>query len=130
MWALMHEESPKNIPCLLYSSALSLFNVTATFSQHSDMPLTLQYLESFDKMTETKYFIDVKMKNEFQVNEKLSPILYIQSICSTLSGRDHYVKELMKYISIDSYGKCLNNNKNFPKMYVVRCTEMHSKKLN
>lgn len=80
------------------------------------MPLTLQYLESQDKLIDTKYFVDVKAKNELQTNENLAPVLYIQSICSTLSGRDHYVEELMKYIAVDSYGKCLKNNKNFPKM--------------
>ena len=34
---------------------------------------------------------------------------YVQSSCDTPSGRDDYVKELMNYISIDSYGYCLHN---------------------
>lgn len=41
--------------------------------------------------------------------ENLAPILYIQSDCDTASDRDHYILELMKYIRIDSYGKCVNN---------------------
>lgn len=57
--------------------------------------------------------MDVKQKNEFQQQE-LAPVLYISSNCDTPSYRDLYVKELMKYIKIDSYGKCLNN-KQFPK---------------
>ncbi|KAI9497380.1 hypothetical protein BDB00DRAFT_756785 [Zychaea mexicana] len=42
-----------------------------------------------------------------------APILWIASNCDAWSGRHHYVKELMKYIKVDSYGKCLNN-KAFP----------------
>lgn len=99
---------------------LSLFDVTATFSQHSDMPLTLQYLESYDKLIDAKYFKDVQEKSALQLSENLAPVLYIQSSCTTLSGRDHYVRELMKYVAVDSYGKCLNNNKNFPKMLVEK----------
>lgn len=97
---------------------LSLFDVTATFSQQSDMPLTLQYLESIDKLIDRKYFIDVAEKDRLQMSEDLAPILYVQSICTTWSGRDQYVTELMKYIRVDSYGKCLNNNKNMPKTWV------------
>lgn len=115
VWALMHEESPKNVPSLLFSPVLSLFDVTATFSQQSDMPLTLQYLESMDQLIDRKFFVDVPEKNRIQMAEDLAPILYVQSICDTLSGRDQYVAELMSYIRVDSYGKCLNNNKNMPK---------------
>ena len=43
-----------------------------------------------------------------------APILWIASNCDAWSGRQHYVKELMKYIKVDSYGKCLRN-KDFPK---------------
>lgn len=115
VWALFHEESPKNVPSLLFSPVLSLFDVAATFSQQSDMPLTLQYLEGVDKLFDRKFFVDVSEKDRLQIAEDLAPVLYVQSICDTLSGRDQYVAELMKYIRVDSYGKCLNNNKNMPK---------------
>lgn len=39
--------------------------------------------------------------------------MYVQRDCNPPSDRDSYVKELMKYIKIDSYGPCLNNKK-FP----------------
>ena len=45
-WALVHEESPKNNPLLSQNSVITLFNHTATFRTESDLPLTLQYLES------------------------------------------------------------------------------------
>lgn len=37
--------------------------------------------------------------------------MYVQRDCNPPSDRDRYVKELMKYIEIDSYGPCLNNKK-------------------
>lgn len=101
----------------MYRSALEQFNLTATFSQHSDFPLTLQYLESYEKLIDLQYYIDVNEKNRLQSNENVAPILYLQSICNTMSDRDAYVTELMKYIRIDSFGKCLNNNKSIPKRY-------------
>lgn len=109
LWALFHEESPKNVPLLMYDIALSLFNVTATFSQNSDYPLTLQYLDNYETLTSRKYFRSVEEKNHYQQDELLAPVLYMQSICDTMSGRDQYLAELMQYINVDSYGKCLNN---------------------
>lgn len=37
--------------------------------------------------------------------------MYVQRDCYTPSDREHYVKELMKHVAIDSYGPCLNNKK-------------------
>lgn len=59
----------------------------------------------------------VKLKNKLLGS--IAPILYIQSDCDTPSGRDYLVEELAQYVKIDSYGKCLNN-KEFPKMYVIK----------
>lgn len=115
VWALYHEESPKNVPLLMYQQALQLFNLTATFNRNSDFPLTLQYLETYEKLVDKQYFISVEEKNRLQSEEGLAPVLFIQSICDTLSGRDDYVASLMKHIRVDSYGKCLNNNKSLPK---------------
>lgn len=56
-----------------------------------------------------KYFVPTKRKTELMYMKNLAPLLYIQSDCDTASNRDIYVAELMKYIEIDSYGKCLNN---------------------
>lgn len=101
----------------MYRSALELFNLTATFSQYSNFPLTAQYLESYEKLIDLQYFVGVEEKNRLQSNENIAPVLYLQSICDTMSDRDAYVAELMKHIRIDSFGKCLNNNKAIPKRY-------------
>ena len=35
--------------------------------------------------------------------------MYLQRDCDPPSDRDSYIRELMKYIKVDSYGPCLNN---------------------
>lgn len=110
-WILFHEESPKNELIFSHSQMLRLFNATATFSSHSDFPLTLQYLPGIKELRNLKYMQSVMKKNEHQIDDQLASVLYVQTICDTMSGRDDYVQELMKYINVDSYGGCLNNKK-------------------
>lgn len=71
--------------------------------------MTLQYLKDVEELTSDEFYQTIKEKNQLQTSDDLAPILYIQSICDTMSRRDDYVKELGKYIRIDSYGGCLNN---------------------
>ncbi len=40
--------------------------------------------------------------------------MHIHRNCNALSGRHHYIKELMKYIDVDSFGSCLHT-KDMPK---------------
>jgi alpha-1,3-fucosyltransferase 10 len=108
-WSLLHEESPKNNYVFSFESIMKMFNHTATFKRHSDVPLTTQWLQSIDDLVDQTYVIDVKDKTQIQRNENLAPIIYIQSDCNTPSDRDLYIEELMKYIPIDSYGTCLHN---------------------
>lgn len=111
IWALFHEESPKNVALLLYDASLSLFNMSSTFSRYSDIPLTLMDLPGQDALTGLEYYISTAEKDSLRGsdNDSLAPVLYLQSDCETPLERDAYVTELMKYIKIDSYGRCLNN---------------------
>lgn len=109
LWGLYHEESPRNVEELMHEDVLSLFNFSSTFSRFSDVPFPLQYLNSFDDITNLKYFIPTLEKNKYL--KEISPVMYLQSDCETSTERDIYVKELMKYVDIDSYGTCLNNKK-------------------
>lgn len=43
----------------------------------------------------------------------MAPVVFINSNCNDLNSRDRYVSELMKYIKVDAYGRCLHN-KDFP----------------
>ncbi|XP_056294794.1 alpha-(1,3)-fucosyltransferase 11 isoform X1 [Pseudoliparis swirei] len=106
-WALFHEESPMNNYFLSHGPGIRLFNYTATFRRESDYPLTLQWLPSLDYLLEP-VVVSLEEKNRLR-REGLGPVLYMQSHCDVPSDRNRYVQELMKYIQVDSYGKCLNN---------------------
>lgn len=106
-WALFHEESPMNNYFLSHGPGIRLFNYTATFRRESDYPLTLQWLPSLDYLLKPTA-VPLEEKNRLR-REGLAPVLYIQSHCDVPSNRDRYVQELMKYIEVDSYGKCQNN---------------------
>ncbi|KAI9301271.1 hypothetical protein BJ944DRAFT_169396 [Cunninghamella echinulata] len=50
------------------------------------------------------------LPNDFlQTKRTDAPVLWVASNCDAWSDRHVYVKELMKYIQVDSYGSCLNN---------------------
>lgn len=106
-WALFHEESPMNNYVLSHTPGIRLFNYTATFRRGSDYPLTLQWLPSLSYLLQP-VAVPLLEKNVWRA-KGLAPVLYMQSHCDVPSDRDRYVQELMKYIEVDSYGKCLNN---------------------
>ncbi|XP_028816507.1 GDP-fucose protein O-fucosyltransferase 4 [Denticeps clupeoides] len=106
-WALFHEESPMNNYLLSHLPCIRLFNYTATFRRGSDYPLTLQWLPTLDYLVQPTA-VPLREKNRLR-RAGLAPVLYMQSHCDVPSDRDRYVQELMKYIQVDSYGKCLNN---------------------
>ncbi|KAF5901927.1 alpha-(1,3)-fucosyltransferase 10, partial [Clarias magur] len=106
-WALFHEESPKNNYKLFHKPIITLFNHTATFSQHSHLPLTTQHLESLHMLTSHTFLLPLGQKNHLR--DTLAPVVYVQSDCDPPSDRDVYVQDLMKHISVDSYGQCLHN---------------------
>ncbi|KAJ7426636.1 Alpha-(1,3)-fucosyltransferase 10 [Willisornis vidua] len=106
-WALFHEESPKNNYKLFHEATITLFNHTATFSRHSHLPLTTQYLEDVEVLKSLRFMIPLQMKNSLR--KRLAPLVYVQSDCNPPSDRDSYVRELMCHIEVDSYGECLHN---------------------
>ena len=86
---------------------LELFNHTATFSRHSDLPLITQHLVSIEWLESHKYLVPTSEKNSLL--GELASVVYVQSDCGTASDRDEYVRMLMREIEVDSYGTCLNN---------------------
>jgi alpha-1,3-fucosyltransferase 10 len=110
LWALIHEESPRNAYILSHQPALSVFNFTSTYSMRSDYPITTQWLQCQDWIKDTKYVLPLVDKNRLR-NLGLAPILYLQSDCDVPSDRDSFVKFLQNFIPVDSYGTCLQNKK-------------------
>ncbi|XP_015834537.1 alpha-(1,3)-fucosyltransferase 10 isoform X2 [Tribolium castaneum] len=127
VWALFHEESPRNVALFLHKRTFEVFDIAATFSRHSDFPLTLQYLEKLSLLTDLQYFMDVKEKNKLL--NSIAPVLYIQSDCDTPIERDNYVKELMKYIKVDSFGKCLKNKEFPPQVSEIYSLDLYNEQL-
>ncbi|XP_064653298.1 alpha-(1,3)-fucosyltransferase 10-like isoform X2 [Lineus longissimus] len=113
-WGLLHEESPKNNFLFHHKEVMTLFNHTATFKRQSDMPLTLQYLPGIRYLQSTRMFIPTAKKNEIKKRLKIASVVYVQSDCNVPSDRDAFVKKLMEYMPVDSYGSCVHN-KDLPK---------------
>ncbi|XP_059142726.1 alpha-(1,3)-fucosyltransferase 10-like [Physella acuta] len=109
LWALFHEESPKNNYLLCHEDSLSLFNYTSTFRRESDFPISTQHLPSLSWLQQKTYLKNISQKNSYQEEEGLAPVIYVQSDCDPPSDRDEFVKLLMNYVPVDSYGGCLNN---------------------
>ncbi|XP_076459282.1 GDP-fucose protein O-fucosyltransferase 4-like [Babylonia areolata] len=107
-WALIHEESPLNNYILTHNELLKLINHTSTFRRESDYPLSTQAINNPDFLT-IRQPVSTAQKNEEKKLRDLASVVYVQSHCDVPSDRDSYVKELMKYIKIDSYGACLHN---------------------
>ena len=103
-WGLLHEESPKNNWILASEGGISLFNLTATCSRYSDYPLSTQFFHKIEWLEKP-----VKVETRDKSTNGLGLVMYLQSDCDPPSDRDSYVEELMKYITVDSYGKCLHN---------------------
>ncbi|KAF9167251.1 Alpha-(1,3)-fucosyltransferase 11 [Actinomortierella ambigua] len=62
-------------------------------------------------MKEPAFTIDGKNQKR---REGLAPVAWIASNCRAHNNRHYYVKQLLKYIDVDIYGKCLKN-KEWPK---------------
>ncbi|KAK3863825.1 hypothetical protein Pcinc_030440 [Petrolisthes cinctipes] len=108
-WGLLHEESPKNNPLFDHRQVVELFNLTGTFRRTSDFPLTLLNLKSLEALTSAAEFVPTWKKDYWQTEDNLAPVVYVSSNCDTPSERDDYVRELSRYIRVDSYGECLHN---------------------
>lgn len=106
----MHEESPRNVLFMQYADWLTFFNYTATFSRYSDLPFPTYYLPSYEDLIGDQYLVPVSKKSK---NGNQALILFLQSDCMTMTGREDYVRELMQHIEVDSFGLCLKN-RNFP----------------
>ncbi|XP_046366611.2 alpha-(1,3)-fucosyltransferase 10-like isoform X1 [Haliotis rufescens] len=114
LWALVHEESPKNNEWLFsFESTMELFNYTATFQRGSDYPFPTHWLTNLDALLSKEYLVPTHKKNLLRTEGGLAPIIFVHSDCHTPSNREQYIKLLQKYVDVDSYGSCLHN-KDFP----------------
>ena len=65
----------------------------------------------------------------FRLRKKgLASAVYLQSHCDVPSDRDRFVAELMKHMSVDSYGGCLHN-KDFEDESLIDTSKMNDEAL-
>lgn len=96
-WALLHEESPLNNFLLSHDPGIRLFNLTSTFSRHSDYPLPLQWLPGVAYLRREAPALQERAEWR---RRGYAPLLYLQSHCDVPADRDRYVRELMRYIPV------------------------------
>lgn len=96
---------------------------SSAFRSDKDYMEDFDYLASYH-MRSSFYFsyfsasiLDVvnrPLPKEFmKTKRKDAPILWIAKNCRATNGREYYIEKLAEYITVDSYGECLNN-KEFP----------------
>ena len=97
-WVAASMESEVNYPQLRNTDLMRWFDYTMTYRLDSDFP--------------TPYFdrplADV-LRTPAQPKTEPAPAVYIASSAMNRSGRTEYVRELMRYITVDSYGRALQN---------------------
>ncbi|KAG0236078.1 Alpha-(1,3)-fucosyltransferase 11 [Actinomortierella wolfii] len=109
-WIMMTEESPKD-----FQRDPRWTNVfTHLWSYH----LTADFVQTYFTAGRApySYLSSIMKKPAFTIGEKnrrrregLAPVAWIASNCKSLNHRQYYVKQLLKYIDVDIYGKCLKN---------------------
>jgi hypothetical protein len=97
-WVAASMESEANYPQLRSPELLRWFDYTMTYRLDSDFPAP---------------YLDEVIANELlappQPKTADAPAVYIASSTMNRSGRTEYVRELMQYIAVDSYGRALQN---------------------
>ena len=104
-WMLIHRDAPHLAPLLYSKLALSLFNVTATFSRQSDYPLTLQHLDDIDSLKRTQAAVSLEKKRA-AIKAGGALVVYKSDECDVPSDRDHLVGLLIDLLPVDLFGMC------------------------
>jgi len=98
VWVAWSMESEVFYPLLSNVEYMKQFDLTMTYRFDSDVPVPY-----FDDRTREAIVNPARRKTE------RAPLVYINSNDFDKSGRLEYVRELMQYLPVDSYGKSLNN---------------------
>eukprot|EP00744_Colponema_vietnamica_P019199 GILI01027158.1.p1 GENE.GILI01027158.1~~GILI01027158.1.p1 ORF type:complete len:419 (+),score=14.74 GILI01027158.1:90-1346(+) len=101
IYVFFSQESPYSHP--IPSSWTAHFNWTMTYMRTSDVYCPYGPHETFWPPA----VVDI--------SQKIAPaaVMYLASNCAASNSRDWLVTELQRYITVDSYGKCLHNMDGF-----------------
>ncbi len=97
-WVALSMESDVNYPQLLHAKFMAWFDYTMTYRLDSDFPAI--YLDPQ---------VVVDLFKPAQPKTADAAAVYIASNLDDRSGRTDYVREMMRHMPIDSYGRCLQN---------------------
>lgn len=99
-WVYHNAEAPKNQPDIIDKMQYSM-----TYRLDSDFPWG--YLEKDYLLQQMQKPLDK------QRYKRKTPVAWIVSNCKASNYRHHYARELSKWIDVDIYGHCMNNQ-DFP----------------
>jgi len=97
-WVAWSMESDVNYPALADPTFMKQFELTMTYRLDSDVPCPYFGPDTLR---------DLQTPPRIKTEE--APAVYFARNLRDRSGRNGYVKELMQYIRVDSYGRCLRN---------------------
>lgn len=66
LWALAHEESPKNNYLFSHPEVMELFNSTCTFRKESDYSINSLYVRDFRDLETSAFLVSVSEKNMYR----------------------------------------------------------------
>ncbi|KAH9364460.1 hypothetical protein HPB48_021726 [Haemaphysalis longicornis] len=106
---------------LFLEKAKGIFNWTMTYRLDSDIVNPYGTIEERDVIQNLEY---QKTRNIWRRKSRMA--VWAASHCGAESRRDHYVKQLQKYVRVDVYGRC--GHRKCPKENSTRCYKMFAKK--
>ncbi|HSS73239.1 MAG TPA: hypothetical protein VLK53_06690, partial [Gaiellaceae bacterium] len=98
-WVAWSAESEVNYPLLADADFMRRFDLTATYRRDADIVLACIRREEWLPFEPPP----------LQPAREAAPAVYIASSSSDRSGRTEYVRELMRHLPVDSFGRSLNN---------------------
>jgi hypothetical protein len=112
-WILLGKESAAHDPLLRNEGELRRFNMSSTY-RYDTSEMVWSYIDWPDIESVYRMPVPIEERN------KEVPIAWVASNCGTITNRrTDYVKELMKYVKIDSYGQCLGNKAPPPELQAL-----------
>lgn len=103
-WVYINKEAPYWKGYLQNISLIdNIFNLTMTHRPDSDIPLPYGRVLPLSREERLKR---AKVPSRNYAENKTDLVAWFVSNCITPSEREHYVKELQKFINVDIYGKC------------------------
>ena len=100
-WILQNNENPVYTPALMDPRIMSKFNLLISYRLDSDFPSPIYPMPSLSKPIPFK--------------QRLGGVLAVFSKCEVV--RTEYMRQLMKYIDVHSYGACLKNREGLIGLY-------------